>query len=276
MKNRRWLWFPAVSAAAILQTAGGTHWPVAASTAAAAFGLLCLPGVDPYPQWLAWIKSLWNGVILGQVLSWAAGYWQTASVWPAGAVLALALWLSGKGKSAVIAAGSILGLVQLFLTGGVLLAALPQVRPENWTWHTPGCSGWLLTALLVPALGERKKDIGAGLWAVAFSLITTGVAGMQGGYYEMSKSVSILGSIKRLESLAAVGLTLGFVLLSTRLLEEESRKQSLVSALLGAVLYLSGWQCDAYLAGVGSAAIWVLLPYLAGIGSNKHKNDAQR
>lgn len=272
MKNRRWLWFPAVSAAAILQTAGGTAWPVTVLTAIGAFALLCLPEADPCPKWLGWLKSLWNGVILGQVLSWAVGYWQTAPVWAAGVILALALWLSGKGKNAVAAAGSIFGLLQLLLTGGVLLAALPEVQPRNWTWHTPVYSGWLLTALLIPALGERRKDVGAGLWAAAVSLITTGVAGLQGGYYEMSKSVSILGGIKRLESLAAVGLTLGFLLLSTRLIETESREQSLASAALGAVLYFGGWQCNAYLAGIGSTVLWVLLPCLVGIRVKKRKN----
>ena len=274
MKNRHWLWFPAVSAAAILQTAGTAPWQVTTVTAAVAFALLCLPVADFCPKWLVWLRSLWNGVILGQVLSWTAGYWKAAPVWAAGVILALALWLSGKGKSAVMAAGSILGLVQLFFTGGVLLAALPQVRPENWTWHAPACSGWLLTALLVPALGEHKKDIGAGLWAAAISLVTTGVAGVQGGYYEMSKSISILGSIRRLESLAAVGLTLGFLLLSTRLLEGQTPKQSLGTAGLAAVLFCGGWECNALVAGIGSAVIWILLPCLAKLKNKMRKNNA--
>lgn len=258
MRSKQWLWFPAVSAAAILQTAGGTPWPETALMGLLAFALLCLPRVEKCPNWLEGLRSLWNGVILSQVLRWASGYWPEAPVWAGGTLLVLGLWLALKGKEAMMTSGSVLGLMQLILVGAVLLAALPEVQPEKWTWQMPKGNGWLVAALLLPALEQQKKSVAPMLWALAVSLITAGTA----GYYEMSRGISLFGSIRRMESLAAVGLTLGFLLLIGQLAESPRRGGSLLTAVAAGTLFLAQFQIGEIPAAVGSAAIWVLLPSL--------------
>ena len=264
MRSKQWLWFPAVSAAAILQTAGGTPWPETTLTALLAFVLLCLPRAEVLPTWLEGLRSLWNGVILAQVLRWASGYWPEAPVWAGGTLLVLGLWLALKGKEAMMTSGSVLGLMQLILAGAVLLAALPEIRPENWAWQMPKGNGWLLTALLLPALSQESKSIGHLVWALAVSLVTTGTISRNTpeGYYEMSKSISLFGSIRRLESLAAVGLTLGFLLLASQLTSSPKRGNSILTAVAAVVFFAGHYQIGGLLAAIGSAIIWVILPSL--------------
>lgn len=256
MRSKQWLWFPSVSAAAILQTAGGTPWPETALMALLAFVLLCLPRAEGRPNWLGGLERLWNGVILAQMLRWASGYWPEAPVWAGGTLLVLGLWLAFKGEEAFAASASVLGLVQLILTGAVLLAALPEVRPEKWAWQMPKGNGWLLTALLLPAVSREKKNAAPMLWALAISLITAGGA----GYYEMSRGISLLGSIRRMESFAAVGLTLGFLLLAGRLLQDRKKGNNLFTAAAAALFFFLPFEYSGILAAAGSAVVWVILP----------------
>lgn len=266
MRSKQWLWFPAVSAAAILQTAGGTPWPETALMALLAFALLCLPRAEWRPNWLEGLQSLWNGVILAQVLRWASGYWPQAPAWAGGTLLVLGLWLAFKGSEAFEAAASVLGLMQLILTAAVLLAALPEVRTESWAWQMPKGNGWLFIALLLPALSQEKRSPAPMLWALGISLITAGTA----GYYEMSRGISLFGSIRRMESLAAVGLTLGYLLLTGRLIQNRKRENSLFTAAAAALLFVLPMESTGITVAVGSAVVWVILPcFLALSGKNE-------
>lgn len=255
-----------------MQTAGGTPWPETVLMALLAFALLCLPRAQSNPDWLEVLRSLWNGVILSQVLRWASGYWPETPVWAAGILLLLGLWLAFKGKEAMMAAGSIFGLMQLLLTGGVLLAALPEIRPDHWVPEMPKGNGWLLVALLLPALCQERRHLGPGVWALAISLITTGVMprGTGGGYYEMSRSISLFGSIRRMEAVAAVGLTLGFLLLTSRLTENGKMGNSLLTAAAAAIIFGLPYEIDGLLAAAGSIIFWIILPSFWNFMVKKH------
>ena len=277
MRSKQWLWFPAVSAAAIFQTAGGTPWVETALTALLALGLLQIPRSENLPGWLEAVRSLWNGIILAQVLHWASGYWQGAPAWAAGTLLLLGVWLAAKGEEAFVTASSVLGLLQLILTGAVLAAALPKVQPENWAWKMPAGNGWLLTVMLLPGLSQERKSLGPGLWALAISLFTTGVLphSVPRAYYEMSKSLSLLGSIRRMESLAAVGLTLGFLLLSGHLVRSGKNENRLIAAAAAGILFCSPLRIGEMWAAIGSTIIWIILPLFLYL-YEKHEESKEK
>ena len=66
MKNKTWLCFPVIQAAALIQTASGAAWTDVAFTAALAWLLLRIPRVRELPEWLGGLRILWTAVLLGR------------------------------------------------------------------------------------------------------------------------------------------------------------------------------------------------------------------
>lgn len=279
MKNKTWLCFPAIQAAAIIQTVSAVGWTEAAATAALAWGMLLLPRAKNLPGWIKWLQSIWNGVLAGVVMRWLSAYWPGEPVWAAGVILALAVWQTGKGQNAVAAAASVLGILQLLLIAGVLLTASKNMEWENLRADGLGINGWLLTVLLLPALGreEESRSVWPALWTLAICLVTSGVvprgAIPAGGnaFWEMSKSVSVFGKIKRLESLTAVGLSLGFYLLACFLLGGGKEKRGIrwLPVLLAGAILLAQVEIAGIHAAIASVFLWILLPAMAAIYEKK-------
>lgn len=280
MKNKTWLCFPAIQAAALIQTASGENWVDVVLMSALAWMLLRFPRAERIPKWMELLQILWNAVLVGQVLSWFSDCWPEFPFWACPGLVLLALWQTAKGEKAAAAAASVLGLFQLALIAGVLLAGAQNIRVQNLSPQYPQFLGWLLTALLLPALGEKEKN-GAfwpGVWALLICLVTRGVVPFGAAsnhvnpFWEMSRSISVFGKIRRLESLTAVGLSLGFFLLLCFLLGG-GKRTSRVGRVFPAALGLAFMGMNLTLSGMAAAAVsvvlWIMLPMLAGFFSQK-------
>lgn len=256
--------FPAMIFAGLLHTASSGTWPGVGLVALLGAMLRRLPGAGRcYRGWGKYAQALWSVFVAAQVMGWTGSCWEdgAAATWAPPLLLAMALWLAAKGPDALSNAAGVLGLLQLGLGMAVLLAAVRDIQIQNLNPRLLWPSGWLLVLLLLPEEGNRRSLEWP--WAVLCSLVTVGVLGYVGenGFYEMSKSIAFFGAVKRLEALAAVGLTVGFVLLLAKLLEASAAEGKYWPGAVAAyVIFRSGLVIPGlYAAGI-SIALWCVLP----------------
>lgn len=198
-------------------------------------------------------------------------------------LLVLAALSSTKGKENCARAGSILLGVMAVLFGAVLISGLKQMEWSNlkpeWQIQTAN----LIVVMLIPAMGTglgRTKKTGLLVYALLVSVVTTGVMSfgliktMHAPFYEMSKSISLLGIGKRFESLAAVGMTIGCFVLTSYLLRVMAQawdrgklesRSIWISAVFSGLIFISGMRLNSRLLAVGTAVIWVLFPIVEKI-----------
>lgn len=217
-------WFLTALAVPVMQAASGCSWP-----AACALGILTLgvcEGVEalgvPEIGWLQGIGWLWLTVVLSSTLGWTLHCWPSNSPAIPGALLLLAAWAASGGEDKAMRAGNLLRFFILALLGAVLLSGVWDIRMENLRpdWRVDNAS--LLTTLLLCGGGTGMGSKGLGvksalfLLAVTVSVVVTGVlsgsfaSAQASALFELSKSVRLLGVAERFESLAAVGMTLGY------------------------------------------------------------------
>lgn len=263
---------PAAALAGLARTAAGTGWPGVLAVSAGAALLQRLRGNACVPRWLRAVQALFGAFVLCQVLTWAGENWQGAGngMWIGLILLALALWLAHKGPEAVQAASGVLGPAEAGLLAAVMLGSLRQIRPENLLPGAGLPDGWLLVALLLPGGGRRQ----GWLWALAFCLTAAGVGWVgENAFLLLSRSASGMGSVQRLESLAAVGLALGFYLMMTQLLSREHPGDRIWSAALAAALFQGGFRINGWIAALFAASVWYFLPVMCGKWKIKDKNQ---
>lgn len=263
---------PAAALAGLARTAAGTGWPGVLAVSAGAALLRRLRGNACVPRWLRAVQALFGAFVLCQVLTWAGTSWQGAGngMWMGLILLGLALWLAQKGPEEVQAASGVLGLAETGLLAAVMLGSLRQIRPENLLPKGGVPDGWLLVVLLLPEAGQRQ----GWLWALAFCLVTAGAGwGGENAFLLLSRSASGIGSVRRLESLAAVGLALGFFLMMTQLLSREHPGDRIWSAVLAAALFLGGFRINGWLAALCAATAWYFLPAMCEKRKIKDKNS---
>ena len=160
--------------------------------------------------------------------------------------------------------------IAFLILAAVLLASLRQIRPENLLPGAGLPDGWLLVALLLPGGGRRQ----GWLWALAFCLTAAGVGWVgENAFLLLSRSASGMGSARRLESLAAVGLALSFFLMMTQLLSQEHPGDRIWSAALAAALFLGGFRINGWLAALCAATAWYFLPTMCEKRKIKDKNS---
>lgn len=263
---------PAAALAGLARTAAGAGWPGVLVVSAGAALLRRLPGNGAAPRWLRAVQALFSAFVLCQTLTWVGASWQGAGngMWMGLILLGLALWLARKGTEAVQAASGVLGLAEAGLLAAVMLGSLRQIRPENLLPEGGVPDGWLLVVLLLPEAGQRQ----GWLWALAFCLVTAGAGwGGENAFLLLSRSASGIGSVRRLESLAAVGLALGFFLMMTQLLSREHPGDRIWSAVLAAALFLGGFRINGWLAALCAATAWYFLPAMCEKRKIKDKNS---
>ena len=224
VERNKTAWFLTALAVPVMQAASGCSW-----LTAAALGILCLgvcAGLEamdvPETKWLSAVQWIWMTVVLSAALEWALYCWLSDSPVIPGTLLLLAAWTAAGGEEQSLRAGSLLRFFLIALLGAVLFSGVWDIRGENLrpNWRMDNAD--LVTVLLLPAAGVclGGKGVGTKLFllalAIAVSVVVTGVlsgpfaAGQASAFYELSKSVRLLGVAERFESLAAAGMTLGY------------------------------------------------------------------
>lgn len=268
----------AAMAAPLAKAASGCSWPAVLAMG----GVTLLVGwwLARYraaqKPWLDILQGLWASVIVSEMLYWCGACWPSHSNGKAAALilLGLSVWSACREKQRAARVGCVLIWPVGLLLGTILLSVIPEVKWQNLypAWQVPDAS--LVTILLLTTLyaGEGKgasAGVCAGFLCLALmtALTTTGVlppyvsGTTEAGVYELSRSISS----GRLESVAAVGMTIGYFGGISYLLsipEEAANRGRMVLAYgaLAGLFYIMNIRFDSRLIAVGSILLWVMIP----------------
>ena len=260
-------WCFAAVVPVLVRWMSGYPWPAVMAVAVAS-------GVA---VWTVWRQDgdrsdkLW--VLRAMFATLAAGVLARASAgsWPGDnapgvplILLALAAWSAGKGPSAAARVGCVLF---WFVLGLYLLVLGTAVREVHWRWLMPskGDIPWMGVAVallpgaavyLLKAKGSSPRAVvPVGIGVVA-SLITGGVlspwvaAGATDAFYEMTRSLEVLGVARRFEAVLSAGMTVGWFCCLTLLLSVAAEAVE---------RHKEGWGRGTIYAAAAVAGGWVLL-----------------
>lgn len=231
--------------------------------------MLCRP-VEP-PKWLEWMQLVGRGLLLGAFLHSASYFWpgEKAEYVVPLAILLFAEQAAERGEKTAARSVNILRYGVLAVLGIVLFSAIPEIDWGNQEEAKPNFT--LLPVLLLPMIGRRKLQAGQGI-AILCAVVVSGwvignVTGPQGNLYELSRSISILGTAQRFESVTAVAMTIGYFGLGTFLLrsgegKERQKTNARLCSLIAAVWYLTGIQIHGIILAGMMLLLWGLLPLL--------------
>lgn len=207
---------------------------------------------------LLWLTALWLVCLAGYLSTRSTlSFPQTAAKPLTGLLLlALASWAAKIGIRAVVRCSVILLLLLTVLYGIVLLFSAPQVRLPNLApFGDPTQALLFFPVLTVPTLllyyrpirdGTRPAPwlIAGAVLALAASVITAGclspqLAQEETGFYDLSRSVSLFGTVQRFESLISSASLVGFFCaISFLLCTAREILSSLLPQLSGKSLFL--------------------------------------
>ena len=254
-------------------------------------------GAEPKGKLLA--AAQWVLVVL--ILSRACQ--SAVQSWPGGAhpavamiLLALAVWSVWKGTSATARVGCVLFWFVLILYLMLLGAGVKDIRIK-WLQPVKGdVDGFGCVLLLTPAAAaihlKKKQNLKPrllliGVFCTVAACVTAGVlspwtaAGKENAFYEMTRSLNLLGQARRFEAVLSAGMTAGwFSLISlyltvcARLAEKTKTGWGRWGATAAAAAAAGILLCDLHIPGilllVLTAVFWVLLPLLTqGLGAKK-------
>jgi len=284
----------AALAAPLIQTASACTWPAVLTVGSACLLTCWAVGryIAPPDKWLLWLQWLWACVIASEVLHWSADCWPSH---PDGygaplILLLLAAWAASGGRERASRAGCALLWPLTLLLGAVLLSGIPEIEVKNLkpSWQMPDAG--LVTVFLLPLLLRPGKGKGRGrlltgllLAALLTSAVTAGVLspgvsrGMRAPFYELSRSLSLLGVAERFESLVAAALTIGYFCSLSLLLSQEAAEKGKLWPWIGAgisgLLFVFDLRMDSHLLALGTILMWVLLPALCRLKNNFTKME---
>lgn len=281
------LWLMAALAAPLVKAASGCSW--SAVLILGGVTLLVSWWLNRYrteqKPWLDILQGLWASMAASEMLYWCEACWPSHSNTKAAALilLGLCIWSACKGRERAARIGCVLIWPVGLLLGLILLSAVSEIKLQNLypAWQMPDAA--LITVLLAATLYKKQgKETGIGVHAALLcfgtiaAAVTAGVlsphvsGGAETGVYELSRSVSFFGVSQRLESVAAVGMTIGYFCGIGYLLsipEETENRGSMVILLggLAGLLFLLDIRLDSCLMAIGSLVIWVMLPALCSV-----------
>lgn len=245
-------------------------------------------------KWFGAASWIWLGIFLGSIARYSANCWPDGKAYPVVPLILLVLACvnSQKGGEKASKAGAFLIWFVVVSLGIVLGAGIKELKLQ-WLKPQSGRVNFLLIPLfLIPALtavlpsDKRRCAVSTtaciaaaavivALWINA-SLFEDCAAQMQNPLYEYCKSLSLLGTVERFESLIACALTAGWfsffsLILSTagHVAEKNKGKWGAGSvwscALTAAAIMYLGWDVSEYHLAIGSVLLWVALPLLSSI-----------
>ena len=295
-------WLAAAIIPTAIQLTSGASWLSVLLTCI--LSLLCV--------WLRWAFGTEPTGKLAIILQWgllaavlATACQASTQSWPKGAhpavgiiLLLLSLWSVWKGTSASARVGCVLFWFVLVLYLVLLGAGVKDIRIE-WLQPTKGdVNAFGCVLLLTPAAaaihlynkgGMKPRLLLIGAFCTAAAVVTAGVlsanvaAGKDNAFYEMTRSLNLLGQARRFEAVLSAGMTAGwFSLLSLylslcahlaeRLNPGYGKWGSTAAAAIAGVILL----CDLHIPGVIlliiSAVFWVLLPLLTQVLGGEKKS----
>lgn len=290
-KNSRAFLLSAV-AAPVVQLAAGCSWVVVAATGAACIVLSVLPGARTGGKVLSAIQWLWLIPVLSWAVSGARYCWQQTggSLILPGTLLLLAAWTAAKGKTVSARAGNLLRFFLIALLAVVLLSGIGEIRLPNLRpqWRPEGLELavlFLLPALFQAAEGEKiplgtktaAAVLGVGAAVVGTGVLSLGYAGSASNpLSELSRSIRLLGTSYRFESLASWASTLGWYLLMTCILTaagsfgktcipEKEKCAVWVCAAASVALGVSGFRIKTAVLIAGSVLLWIVIPAITAL-----------
>lgn len=296
-KNSRAFLLSAV-AAPVVQLAAGSSWVVAAATGAACTILSILPGTGTKGKLLSAVQWLWLIPVLSWSVNGARYCWQQTedSLILPGTLLLLAAWTAAKGKTVSARAGNLLRFFLIALLAVVLLSGIGEIRLSNLRpqWRPGGLELavlFLLPALFQAAEGEKiplgtktaAMVLGVGAAAVGTGVLSLGYAGAAANpLCELSRSIKLLGTSYRFESLASWASTLGWYLLLTCILTAagsfgkaclpgKEKCAVWVCAAVSFALSLTGTEIKTSVLIMGSVLLWVAIPAVAALWTRKNQ-----
>ena len=291
------LWLVTAMSAPLAQTVGGMSWVTVLVTGIVCGGFLFVirrarEGICNFPGWLSALAQIWLLIRLLYLLGEAENCWQADQ---SGAFVPLILLLLG-GLSAckgMKAAAGVACILFYFIAAGYGATAVASVKSMQYSWMFTGVSGVqprLIAAFLHPAVmllfsGERRPlgpvllgglaGVGGILALLINGVLSAGMAaGYQNSFYEMSRSVSFLGSVERIESLTAAILVLGWfamfslhfsALSEVRGTDEKHGNLPAWIALLAAAFYLFGVKVDDLVSLTADVTLCLLVVLQGGI-----------
>lgn len=224
---------------------------------------------------------------------------ETIRCWPSGGhvavpliLLGLALWSAWKGPKAIAGVGSVLFWFFLVLFLLLFGAGLREIEAR---WLIPGVSDIstmgcvLLLTPLAAVIHLNKCDRNkisvaavAGTFCIAASLITAGVlspavaSSKPYPFYEMTRSLTILGQARRFEAILSAGTTIGWYVLfsmylsvcgemSERVWEGKGRKGILLATVTAAACILFGVKIPGGILLITTVLLWLIIPLLTGL-----------
>lgn len=246
-------------------------------------------GAEPRGKWISLLGLGLMALLLGtaaesSVSSWPSGGHPLAS----GALLLLAAWSAWKGTNASARVGCVLFwfilLLYLVLLGtGLKEVNMEWIVPQKGVLDPMGC-----ILLLTPAAAtihlEKKNSFSprlllGGILCTTSAFITAGVVSPKiaseasNAFYEMVRTLSLLGQAQRFEAVLSAGMTVGWFLvfslylsicasLFEKLKKGKGKWGILVATAVAAVTLLYQMHIPASLLLVLSAIFWVLIPIL--------------
>lgn len=288
-------WLVAAIVPAAIQLTAGASWLSVLLAAAVCLLCVCLRwswGTElkgklfVFLQW-ALIVAVLAAVSQLSVQSWPRGGHKAVAV----ILLALALWAAWKGPSASARVGSVLFWFVLGLYLVLLGAGIKEIEPRWLIPQKGDVSSLSCILLLTPAAAaihlnkrERCKPrlLLIAALCTAAALVTAGVlspqvaSGKENAFYEMTRSLNLLGQARRFEAVLSAGMTAGwFTLMSlylslcARLAETFrpgwGRRGAAAAAVLAAVSALYELPIPGFLLLILTAVFWVALPLLAQV-----------
>lgn len=304
---RRYAWLTVSMCAPLAQVAGGSEWTTVLATGVICFVLAAIVltfEMKVSAKWLLWTQLLWLSVTASEIASWTTAYWPQYQSFPVVplTLITVAYLAARGGVDRASRAGAVLFWFLLLLFGAVLLAGMKEVELK---WLTPGditLKPRLAIIFLLPLLMAFHEKIPQRIWkpltgillfGLAVSVITTGVLSQAiaqesvSAFYEVSRSLSLLGVVERFESVVAAALTLGYfctlcyvfstaVQITGKIKSEWEKQGASICAAVASALLLAGINIPPeWHLGV-CVVMWVLVPVFSTVIARKIKKKTRK
>lgn len=290
-RNQYLPWMTAALLVPLTHAAAGMSWLAAlilgGASIAALWGVEVLKTTDA-GEIRRGIQNAWVIFALAAMMHWSGELWhwyRYAGIMPL-TVLLVAVWAAEKGSQTGARAGNVLHFFTVAMLATVILTAIRDIEIKNAAPTIYIKNADLITAVLIsvsllnPAAKKASlRSKGAMLlYIVAIALITSGVlstrviAQEKEPFFELSRSIVLSQSTKRLESLAAAAFTIGYFITFNYLLcasgrkgEESQKGRIQLIGIIAAVVYIMNIQPDSIILAVFGIIVWMVLPVAAKI-----------